>query len=173
MTMQGWIHRNLRTTRRPKPPSPRHMPLLSSAPTSYSSPCTTNANRPPAGDPPQQQQQQGPDGVASNRAGSLPAGLKCGSVDDEKWLTKMYKSILFEKHLGVTHPAVLCNTPENIKAAVDVILGHKTPDLESACEPPLDIITLDQHLGRGPRGGEMMYGTKLASELQRRGFQGQ
>ena len=103
----------------------------------------------------------------------MPPGLKCGSVDDEKWLTKMYKSILFKKHLGVKHPAVLCNTPEKIKAASDVIMGRKTPELEPVSDPrPLDIVTLDQHLGRGPGDGKMMYGTNLASELQQQGFQG-
>ena len=129
-------------------------------------------HRPCEEGPPQSQKEQ-PDGVIPNRACSLPAGLKCGSVDDEKWLTKMYKRILFKKHLGLKSPAVLCSTPEEIKAAGDVIMGHKTPDLEPTNEPALDIVTIDQHLGRGPQGGEMMYGTKLASELQRRGFQGQ
>jgi hypothetical protein len=104
---------------------------------------------------------------------SVPAGLIGALVEDQALLRKMTARSLFKKGLCVSEVRTVGEGEDDIGAAVDIIMGRKTQNLEPVVDnvQPADIVTLDQDLGRGSDGKQLL-GTDIAARLHAENFSG-
>jgi len=111
---------------------------------------------------------------AAQEAGPPPARpLACAALDDS-FLSRMLHEEMFESFLNADpqRSCVLGKTREEQVSFVDVVLGHKSVNLQEMAPPlsPVDIVVLDQNIEFD--GQVHLLGSEIAGQLHTASFQG-